>query len=124
MEESHGGVSQCGWGNRRRQLRQRSANRGFRLAAAGSLSEVPGRLTIQACADALYFRAMETFSLYNDQQVLDKPEAAAFLRIKKRTLDEWMKKRRVPFLKLPSGAVRFRKDHLLEFISQFEINAR
>jgi len=67
---------------------------------------------------------METFSLYNDQQVLDKPEAAAFLRIKKRTLDEWMKKRRVPFLKLPSGAVRFRKDHLLEFISQFEINAR
>jgi excisionase family DNA binding protein len=57
------------------------------------------------------------------QEVFDKPEAAAFLRIKTRTLDEWMKKRRVPYLKLPSGAVRFRKDQLLEFISKFERTA-
>jgi excisionase family DNA binding protein len=58
---------------------------------------------------------MKTLSLSSDQQLFDKPEAAEFLRIKKRTLDEWMRKRRVPFLKLPSGAVRFRRDQLLEF---------
>jgi excisionase family DNA binding protein len=55
------------------------------------------------------------------QEILNKPEAAAFLRIKKRTLDAWMKQRRIPFLKLPSGTVRFRKDQLLDFISQFEV---
>jgi excisionase family DNA binding protein len=56
-----------------------------------------------------------------DGAVLDKPEAATFLRIKKRTLDDWMRKRRIPFSKLPSGAVRFRKDQLLEFLARFEV---
>jgi predicted site-specific integrase-resolvase len=63
-------------------------------------------------------------SFPEDRVIFNKKQAATFLQIKPRTLDEWMKRQRVPFLKLPSGAVRFRKDHLLEFISQFEINAR
>ena len=50
-----------------------------------------------------------------------KPEAAEFLRIKPRTLDSWMRKKRVPFCKLPSGAGRFRTDQLLEFLSKFEV---
>ena len=56
-----------------------------------------------------------------DGAVLTKAEAAEFLRIKTRTLDEWMRLKRVPFAKLPSGAVRFRRDHLLQFIGKFEV---
>ena len=51
--------------------------------------------------------------------IMDKPEAAVFLRIKKRTLDDWMHKKIVPFSKLPSGAVRFRRDHLLSFVAKY-----
>src|SRR5262245_12972105 len=50
-----------------------------------------------------------------DKPIFDKPEAAAFLCIKGRTLDDWMRRKRVPFSKLPSGAVRFRRDQLVEF---------
>ena len=53
------------------------------------------------------------------QDILDKPEAAYFLRIQKRTLDDWMRKGIVPFSKLPSGAVRFRRDHLLDFVGNY-----
>ena len=56
-----------------------------------------------------------------DGAVLTKAEAAEFLRIKTRTLDEWMRLKRVPFAKLPSGTVRFRRDHLLQFIGKFEV---
>ena len=53
--------------------------------------------------------------------ILSKPEAAQLLRIRRRTLDEWMRRGRIPFVKLPSGAVRFRRDHLLDFLTKFEI---
>jgi len=55
--------------------------------------------------------------------ILDKSEAAPFLRIAPRTLDEWMRKGRVPYIKLPSGAVRFRTDQLLDFLGKFEVIA-
>jgi predicted site-specific integrase-resolvase len=55
--------------------------------------------------------------------ILDKSAAAPFLRIKPRTLDEWMRKGRVPYIKLPSGAVRFRTDQLLDFLGKFEVIA-
>ena len=57
----------------------------------------------------------------NNDAVRTKPEAAEFLRIKPRTLDDWMRKKRIPFCKLPSGAVRFRTDQLLAFLSKFEV---
>ncbi len=53
--------------------------------------------------------------------VLTKAEAADLLRIKTRTLDEWMRLKRVPFCKLPSGTVRFRREQLLEFLGRFEV---
>jgi predicted site-specific integrase-resolvase len=56
---------------------------------------------------------------FDDNVILNKPQAARFLQIRPRTLDLWMKRGRVPFIKLPSGAVRFRRDQLLDFISQF-----
>jgi excisionase family DNA binding protein len=58
-----------------------------------------------------------------DRAVLTKSEAAEFLRIKRRTLDEWMRLKRIPFCKLPSGTVRFRRDQLLQFIGKFEVVA-
>ena len=55
-----------------------------------------------------------------DGAVLDKPEAATFLRIKKRTLDVWMTKG-LPHIKLPSGGVRFRRDQLLEWLEKHAV---
>ena len=54
------------------------------------------------------------------QEVYDKPEAAEFLRIKKRTLDVWMT-RGLPYSKLPSGAVRFRRDQLLAWVDKHAV---
>jgi excisionase family DNA binding protein len=59
----------------------------------------------------------------NDSAVLTKAEAAKFLKVKPRTIDEWMRRGRVPFCKLPSGTVRFRRDQLIEFLGKFEVGA-
>jgi excisionase family DNA binding protein len=58
-----------------------------------------------------------------DSAVLTKADAAALLKVKPRTIDEWMRKRRIPFCKLPSGTVRFRRDQLLDFVGKFQIGA-
>lgn len=58
-----------------------------------------------------------------DSAVLTKAEAAKFLKVKPRTIDEWMRRGRVPFCKLPSGTVRFRRDQLIEFLGKFEMGA-
>ena len=42
------------------------------------------------------------------REILDKPGASDLLQISPRTLDEWMRKKLIPYAKLPSGAVRFR----------------
>ena len=62
----------------------------------------------------------ETYSSTNNA-VLTKPEAASLLRIAPRTLDDWMRRGRIPFCKLPSGTVRFRREQLLEFLGKFEV---
>jgi Helix-turn-helix domain len=54
------------------------------------------------------------------REIYDKPEAAEFLRIKKRTLDVWMTKG-LPYAKLPSGAVRFRRDQLLNWLEKHAV---
>ena len=64
---------------------------------------------------------MKVFSSSNDGAVLTKAEAADFLRIKPRTLDDWMRRGRIPFCKLPSGTIRFKRQQLLEFLSKFEV---
>jgi excisionase family DNA binding protein len=59
---------------------------------------------------------------YNtNDEVLDKPTAAELLKISTRTLDDWMRKKRIPFCKLPSGTVRFRRAQLMDFISKYEV---
>ncbi len=49
-----------------------------------------------------------------------KPEAADFLRIKSRTLDSWMRRGLLPFSRLPTGAVRFRRSQLVDFVAKYE----
>jgi len=39
----------------------------------------------------------------------DKPGPSKFLIISTRTLDAWMRARRVPYFKVPTGSVRFRR---------------
>jgi excisionase family DNA binding protein len=56
-----------------------------------------------------------------DEAVWNKPETAEFLKIKVRTLDDWIRKKRIPFAKLPSGTVRFRKSQVLDFIAKYEV---
>jgi excisionase family DNA binding protein len=59
----------------------------------------------------------------SDSAVLTKAEAAELLKVKPRTIDEWMRRGRIPFCKLPSGTVRFRRDQLIEFLGKFEVGA-
>jgi excisionase family DNA binding protein len=53
--------------------------------------------------------------------LLDKPELAAKLRISKRTVDVWMKKQRLPFIKI-GKTVRFRWPDVLEKLNGYRVN--
>lgn len=53
--------------------------------------------------------------------LLDKPELAVKLRISKRTVDAWMKKRRLPFIKV-GKTVRFCWPDVLEKLSEYRVN--
>ena len=55
------------------------------------------------------------------REILDKPGASDLLQIHPRTLDDWMRKKIVPYAKLPSGTVRFRRSQLMEFIARYEV---
>ena len=54
-------------------------------------------------------------------EVLRKGAAATLLGISKRTLDDWQRRRIVPFSKLPTGAVRFRRSQLLAFLDKHDV---
>lgn len=58
-----------------------------------------------------------------DAVVLDKIAAAAFLGISKRTIDDWIASKIIPYTKLPSGAVRFRREQLLGFMDKHQVVA-
>ena len=65
---------------------------------------------------------MENDSNPQTRDILDKLGASDLLRINPRTLDEWMRRKIVPYAKLPSGTVRFRRSQLLEFIAKHEVS--
>jgi predicted site-specific integrase-resolvase len=56
-----------------------------------------------------------------DGEVLRKAEASKLLGISTRTLDDWQRRRIVPFSKLPTGAVRFRRSQLLAFLDKYDV---
>jgi excisionase family DNA binding protein len=53
--------------------------------------------------------------------LLRKKETAQKLAVSKRTLDAWMKKGRVPFIKL-GKSVRFRWSDVLEKLNAYRVN--
>jgi excisionase family DNA binding protein len=53
--------------------------------------------------------------------LLRKKELAQQLAISKRTLDVWMQKGRIPFLKV-GRSVRFRLSDVLEKLSEYRVN--
>jgi predicted site-specific integrase-resolvase len=57
----------------------------------------------------------------SEDEILDKPGASKLLKISTRTLDDWMRRKVVPYAKLPSGTVRFRRSQLLEFVARYEV---
>ena len=46
-------------------------------------------------------RPMKDALSSNDDAILTEEGAAEFLKVKPRTIDEWMRKRRIPFCNLP-----------------------
>ena len=74
-------------------------------------------------AERMQIPRMNVTHFSNNSAVLTKTEAAEFLKVKPRTIDEWMRRGRIPFCKLPSGTVRFRRDQLIEFLGKFEVGA-
>jgi excisionase family DNA binding protein len=71
-------------------------------------------------ADAMH--QPNTMSLEAKDEILNKKEAAKVLRISVRTADEWMKKGILPFIKMPTGAVRFRRSHLLGLMDRYAVS--
>jgi excisionase family DNA binding protein len=57
----------------------------------------------------------------NNGEILDKIGASKLLEISPRTIDTWMRQKIIPFSKLPTGTVRFRKSQLLAFIEKYEV---
>jgi excisionase family DNA binding protein len=55
-------------------------------------------------------------------EILNKKEAAKVLRISVRTADEWMKKGILPFIKMPTGAVRLRRSQLLGLMDRYAVS--
>jgi hypothetical protein len=57
----------------------------------------------------------------SDSDVQDKAGAGRFLGISPRTLDNWVCQKMVPFSKLPSGLIRFRRSQLLAFLDKHQV---
>ena len=58
--------------------------------------------------------------------LLKKPEAAAYLKISQRTLDNWIQLRRVPYYKLGNGknaSVRFKRADLDMMLDQYRVDS-
>jgi predicted site-specific integrase-resolvase len=53
-------------------------------------------------------------------EVMTKIQAAGFIQVSKRTLDNHMKRGWIPFIKLPSGAIRFRRSQLIAFLETYQ----
>lgn len=55
-----------------------------------------------------------------NSEILDKHGTAMFLGFSNRTIDTWVQKKRIPFVKLPGGSIRFRRSQLIAFLEKHE----
>jgi len=58
----------------------------------------------------------ENRTVSDRDELLDRPEAAAFLRVNKRTLDRWELLRKGPPRIRMGGLVRYRKSRILQWL--------
>jgi excisionase family DNA binding protein len=59
-------------------------------------------------------------SSHDAEEVMTKMQAAGYIKVSKRTLDNHMKRGWIPFIKLPSGAIRFRRSQLIAFLETYQ----
>ena len=58
-----------------------------------------------------------------DREVFDKHGGAMFLGFSTRTMDTWVSEKRIPFVKLHGGSIRFRRSQLIAFLEKYEQGA-
>jgi excisionase family DNA binding protein len=54
------------------------------------------------------------------QALLTKKEAAQMLNVSVSTIDRWMEARRIAYIKMPSGSIRFKVQHLENLLNKWE----
>jgi excisionase family DNA binding protein len=54
--------------------------------------------------------------------LLTKFDISSRLRISTRSVDEWMRRGRIPYIKIGGKTVRFRWDDVLEKLSAYRVN--
>jgi excisionase family DNA binding protein len=57
----------------------------------------------------------------SDREIFDKHGASQFLGFSSRTVDTWIQKKRIPYIKLPGGSIRFQRSQLIEFLKKYEV---
>lgn len=53
----------------------------------------------------------------------NKKTIAQVTRVSTRTIDTWMRNKRIPFLRLSSRCIRFNRDAVLRALQRFEVKA-
>jgi excisionase family DNA binding protein len=66
--------------------------------------------------------ALGTQQIQIAEGLLTKFEISSRLRISTRSVDEWMRKGRIPYIKIGGKTVRFRWDDVLEKLSAYRVN--
>jgi hypothetical protein len=62
-------------------------------------------------------------SAANDLALLKRPQLAKAINVSARTLDNWQKQKRIPYLKLSARCVRYHLPSVLAALRKFEIRA-
>jgi hypothetical protein len=70
-------------------------------------------------------KANQIEELPGEEGLIDKPEVARRVRKTTRTIDDWMAKGFLPYIKMPGGrrgTVLFKWSHVLAALEKFRIN--
>jgi hypothetical protein len=62
-------------------------------------------------------------SATDDLALLKRPQLARAINVSPRTLDNWQRQKRIPFLKLSARCVRYHLPSVLAALKKFEVKA-
>jgi hypothetical protein len=62
-----------------------------------------------------------TLTRKDDVALLKRPQLAKAISVSQRTVDNWQKQKRIPFLKLSARCVRYHLPSVLRALQRFEI---